>query len=404
MFIAATAINSGRDDYVVGVTAATQAVAELQQQVPGALPQVVFIFASITYVHREVLKGIRSVVGPDAVMVGASTAGEITNAGPSTRPSVALMCIYTDSVYFAATVEEDMTSDSEGVGARVGISLLQHTPGALELIMMMADGLRGDPSAVVRGVTSQLGTRFPVVGGTAGDDGKFIETKQFFQEEVLTDAAVGVGVSGRFTHAIGIRHGWIPVGAPRQITHAEGTLVRTIDDKPAIDLYADYLGADTAASLLGYALGTVALSYPLGVVGTGAQGEMLLRAPLKLNHDGSVLFGAELKTGDMVQLMIGHKEDAIEAAEHAASSAMEQLGQKPQAAFMFNCYIRRSLFENDAAAIAEIQAVQAIIGKDTPLIGFYTYSEIAAQDQVTPVEQNPEVHNETMVLLLVAET
>ncbi len=404
MFIATTAINSGTDDNVVGVSVATQALADLQKQVPGALPQIVYTFAASTYAHQDVLKGIRSVVGPDAVMVGASTSGEITKAGPSVRPSVAVMFIYSDTIHFAATAEEDLTTDSQAAGRALGVSLLQHTPEQLKLIMMFADGLKGNPSAIIRGIVSELGIKFPIVGGSAGDNGKFVETKQFFQEEVLTDSVVGVGVSGALQYSVGVNHGWNPVGAPRTITHADGNVLHTINDRPAITLYADYLGESEVENLKTHTLGEIALSYPLGLQDE-TTGEMLLRAPFAANDDGSIVCGGEVKTGGVVQLMIGSKESAIEAAKHAATTAMNGLGKKPAAAFIFSCHVRNTLFANIEAAKAETDAIQNIIGTDVPMIGFYTYAEQApiGGTSYSIAKCDPEVHNETVVIVLLAE-
>lgn len=404
MLIAATAVQSGSDDNIVGVSVATQALAKLQSQVADATPQIVFVFAAPSYSHQEVLKGIRTVVGADAVLVGASTAGEITEQGPTTRPSVAVMMLHSDDVHFAVTAEEDLTSDSQSAGRALGVSLLQHTPENLKLIMMFADGLKGNPSAVVRGIVSELGNKFPIVGGSAADAGKFVETKQFFQEEVLTDSVVGVGMSGRFLYSVGANHGWTSVGAPRTVTDAEGTLVRTIDGKPAISLYADYLGEEEVKNLRDYTLGEVALSYPLGIRDKDSGG-MLLRAPFGVKEDGSIVCGGEMRTGDVVQLMVGTKENAIAAAKKAAETALEGLGGQPKAAIVFSCFVRNTLYENIEASRAEIDAVQEVIGRDVPMAGFYTYAEQAPFNGVSHSigTCTPEVHNETIVIILLAE-
>ena len=404
MFIATTAVHSGADDNIVGVSVATQALAQLRKQVPDALPQIVYVFASANYAHLEVLKGIRSVVGLDAVMVGASTAGEITELGPAARPSVAVMFIYADTIHFAATAEEDLTSDSLAAGQALGVSLLQHTPETLKLIMMFADGLKGNPSAIIRGIVSQLGTKFPIVGGSAGDNGKFVETKQFFQEEVLTDSVVGVGISGEINYAVGVNHGWNPVGAPRLVTEAVGAVIKTIDNKPAISLYADYLGEEEVKNLREHTLGEIALSYPLGIKDESSEG-ILLRAPFSVNADGSIVCGGEIKTGDSVQLMVGNKEDAIKAAEQAARTALTGLGKPPQAAFIFSCHVRNTLYENIEDSRAETLAIHKIIGADVPMIGFYTYAEQAPLNGTSYSigKCEPEVHNETVVLVLMAE-
>ena len=76
--------------------------------------------------------------------------------------------------------------------------------------------------------------------------------------------------------------------------------------------------------------------------------------------------------------MIGSKEKAVEAAQEAAEKLMkdfEAQGSAPKFVLMFNCIAREKLFGE--AANDEIQAVMEIIGKDVPLLGFYTYGEQA---------------------------
>lgn len=404
MFIATTGIDAGTDDYIAGVVAATQAVGKLQAQVPGALPQILFVFASSNFVHKMVLEGIRSVIGPDAVVVGATTAGEITSEGPSNRPSVAVMSFYSDTISFAAALAEDITSDSERAGVQIGTALQQASGEALKMVMMFADGLKGNGSAIIRGILSQVGQNFPIVGGSAGDNGNFVETKQFFQDTAVTDSVVGVGFAGDFKFSVGTNHGWSVVGAPRVVTESEGTIIRTIDGKPAIEFYAEYLGGELVNDLRDNVLGKVALSYPLGIHDPET-GEMVLRAPFSVASDGSITCGGEIKTGTSVQLMIGTKEDAVVAAKKAAETAKKGLLAEPQACFIFSCHVRRTLFANQENANQEIRAIQSVIGTEVPIIGFYTYAEQAPINGISfDIKKcNPELHNETVVVVLLAE-
>ncbi len=405
MIIASTSVNSGSDDFVVGVSAASVALSDLQQKKPGALPVVVYLFVSINYDFALVIKGIRSVIGEEVLIVGSSTAGEISNAGPAPRPSVALMFLYSDSIHFTSAIANDISTDSQKAGSDVAFSILQNSPEALKLVMMFADGLKGNGSAILRGLISHLGDQFPIVGGSSGDNGHFVETKQIFQNSAYTDSVVGVGISGPLEFSVGVNHGWSAVGAPRTVTNATGTVVHTIDNEPALSLYAQYLGEDEIANLKSTTLGAVALSYPLGIK-DNQSGEMLLRAPFAVQPDGSIVCGGEVKTGSIIQLMIGTKEDAILAARKAAETAMAGLGKKPEAAFIFSCHVRNTLYANLEASSAEVSAIQEVIGSDVPMIGFYTYAEQAPVGGVTHNIHscNPEFHNETVVLVLIAET
>ena len=62
---------------------------------------------------------------------------------------------------------------------------------------------------------------------------------------------------------------------------------------------------------------------------------------------------------------------------------------------MFNCIARNKLLGIECKT--EIDAVREVIGKDVPIIGFYTYGEVGPFE----AEKGKSVfHNETMNLLL----
>src|SRR3989338_11228609 len=106
--------------------------------------------------------------------------------------------------------------------------------------MMMPDVLVGNGADIVRGVLDSLGPNFPVVGGAAGDDFAFQKTFEYLDGEVLSGAVAGVGLSGKFSFAMGVRHGWVPVGPPMKVTKTAGAVIHTLDGRPAVSIYEDY--------------------------------------------------------------------------------------------------------------------------------------------------------------------
>ncbi|MCA9361222.1 FIST C-terminal domain-containing protein [Candidatus Kaiserbacteria bacterium] len=405
MFIATSAVNYGTDDMVVGVEVAGQALSALQAKVAGALPQIVYVFASIDYKHEQVLSGIRSVVGENSIIVGTTTSGEISNDGPSKRQSVVVLFLYSDTIQFTATYADDLQADSYKAGQDASLAIMGSSPQDSKLLMIFPDGLNGNGSSIIAGLTNNLGENFPVIGGSASDNGAFTESKQFFQEQVLTNSVVAVGLSGALHFSVGIKHGWSPVGAPRQVTKSEGSKIIEINNKPAISFYEQYLGVDEVSSLKDKKLGSIAQSYPLGLKSRQG-GDTLLRAPFTAGLDGSIIFGGEIKEGENVRMMVGSKEDAVEAAKEAAKSALEALKQTPQVAFVFSNHARKSLFASSEESSAEIKAIQDVIGKDVPLAGFYTYAEQAPANGTSDTSElaKSEFQNETIVVVLLAES
>ena len=388
------------DSFVAGLSAGNQALQEISAQTNTNV-NIAFVFASSSFDHAAVLSGIKSVVGDAVQIVGASTAGEITKNGPTMRDSVAIMLLASDTMNCTAAIATNLTVDSTAAGSHLASQLQPQDPA---LLMIFADGLKGNGSAVLRGISSVLGQHFPVVGGSAGDNGKLVETHQFIGTTSQTDAVVGVGFSGNFKFSVGVNHGWNVVGAPQIVTKSVGTTIHEINNQPAVSLYERYLGADEVANLREEMLGEVALSYPLGIKDTQSD-EFLLRAPFAVTEDGSIVCGGEVLEGSEVQLMVGSKDDAIAAASKAAASALENLTSSPKVAFIFSCHVRNTLFADKETAREEIEAIRNVIGKDVPIIGFYTYAEQApiSGSSYSINKCTPQLHNETVVITLLGE-
>lgn len=387
----------GEDGYIVGVNAAQQAVNAI-----GVEPGLVIVCASSQYNQEQVNAGVRSVSG-NATLVGSTTAGEITTAGPAKRHSVAVMAIASDSIRFFGGVGEDIAADAFAAGKKAAEDVKAKAQEALKAFMMFPDVLAGNGADIVRGALASLGEHFPVVGGASGDDFKFEKTYQHLDGKVYSGAVVGLGLTGDFKIGIGVKHGWIPVGAPKKVTSSEGATVHELDGKPAIHIYEEYFGEEEAKVLKQETLAKLAITYPLGMRVEGSD-EMLIRDPLTVNDKGSITCAAEMPMGSEIQLMVGSRENAVAVAKEAAKNAMDQLeGASPKFVVIFNCIARNKLFGEKAGD--EISAIQEMIGSQVPLIGFYTYGEQAPLGgEVRNIEKcNPTFHNETVVICVIGE-
>ncbi len=392
----------------VGVAAGAEAAVAAELAVQEALrtlgdvpASLALVFASSTYNQNDVVKTVRSLLGKDIPVVGGSTAGEISQRGPSLSPSIVVMLLaLPSSAYVATALVPAANEASEAKGAALAAALKKALHATPSLTLMVSDGLTINPSAILRGFQTEL-PLVPVVGGSASDEGKYVQTFQYANDTVHSSAISAVAFAGDIKHAVGVRHGWNPISAPKLVTKAEGMVIYEIDNKPAAALYEEFIGKEEAENLKGVTLAQMALSYPLGVK-DASSGEMLLRAPFFVDPDGSITCGGEVLPGASVQLMIGSKEDAIEAARHSAEQAMAELGTTPKAAIIFSCHVRDELYATREQSKLEIDAIQEVIGLSVPIAGFYTYAEQA------PVNEgnynlkmcNNVNHNETIVILL----
>src|SRR3990167_802174 len=101
-------ISQGDDSYTVGANACHDAINNLGESDPSLL----IVFSSVKYDQQKMLDGVRS-VSPKALLVGSSTAGEITTNGPAKYNSVAVMAIKSSDIKFYAGVGEDIARSEE---------------------------------------------------------------------------------------------------------------------------------------------------------------------------------------------------------------------------------------------------------------------------------------------------
>lgn len=377
--------------------AAYEAVSEAITKLDGQKPDIVFVFSSIKYDQHEVVVGANQAAS-GALVVGGSAAGEITSWATE-FDAVNALAVAAPAVKFFSGHSEGVSKDSFKAGVNAAKAVLAAANGAkIDLFVMIPDGMTGDGAGIVQGVQSVMGENFPIIGGSAGDDYLFKKTYEYYKDKALTDAVVGIGLSGKFAFGFGIRHGWEPVGLPLKVTKAEGTVIKEIDGKPALKVYEEYFGKE-AGDLVKEPLARMAYTYPLGMAVEGSD-ELLIRDPVIANEKGEITLAAQIPRGSTIRLMIGDREKAIAAAKWAATRAKEELaGATPRFILMFNCMARNKLL--GVRCHEENDAVNLVVGKDVPMAGFYTYGE---QGPLLGKKGTPAYfHNETMTLVVIGE-
>jgi hypothetical protein len=178
----------------------------------------------------------------------------------------------------------------------------------------------------------------------------------------------------------GVAHGWQPVGALARVTRVQDQWVRLLDDRPAAETYARLFGSPAHAwSRL--PLSEMARVYPLGIA---CPDGLELRSPLRFEADGSLRMNMNLSEGQMVEIMVGSPGRCRQAARQATQQALRALGPtSPRLALLLVDAAWQSLLEIDP--LAEVGAVQDVIGSDVPIVGGYTLGQLYRSDTTAPV-------------------
>ena len=384
----------GRSNNPDAIKAGAEACEEALSQA-GNKADLIVVFSTVAYDQKKMLEGVRS-ISKEIPLVGCSDSGEITTEGPVSK-HVAVMALSSDTISFTIGVGTGADKDSQKAGAMVAREVKEKAKGEVALFLGITEGLAENGAAIPRGIQEVFGRNFPIMGGAAGDDFLFQKTYQYCNDQVLTGAVIGVGLSGKFSFGVGVRHGWEPIGLPMKVTKTEGAKLIEVNNRLALSIYEDYFGKK-AEELIKEPIARMAYTYPLGMSVEGSP-ELLIRDVVIANEKGEITCAAEIPEGSEIRLMLGDPEKAIQAAKEAAEEALAQLkGVKPKAVFVFDCMARNKLL--GARIGEEIAAIQNVLGKEVPLIGFYTYGELAPLGGILGPECFSVWHNETMALMV----
>jgi len=328
---------------------------------------------------------------PGAAVIGCSTGGEIGPEGASDG-LVSLLGLAFDSVTVRMhRVPLDNHARSASAGHLLGDLLL--SSGAPAAVLPFVPGLGVDGGTFVHGLRAALPVATPTIGGMAADGRRFGRTFTILGNQIHTDQAVAVGLYGKSLRiGAGSASGWTSFGPTRKVTEASGPVLSTLDRKPALQLYCNYLG-DKARELP-----SSGLLYPLALVGEGDPSRTgLIRSIMGVDWDaGTLTLTGALAPGSLVRLMHADNQRLIDGAQLAAERVLASSGTGA-AVLLVSCVGRREVLGDDIDD--EIEAVRTVFPKDTPIAGFYSYGEIGPYGD----DNSSELHNQSMTIASFSE-
>ena len=394
----ATHIGIGFSQEINIETAGSSAALQSKANLNADKIDIALILSTIHYDPQQTVPAIREVL-EDTKIIGCSTAGIIMSDSIETR-GIAVLTITSDDMLFGIGSIEDL--DSQNI-QRAGNILARNALAdfgrhSRQAFILFVDGHQENNSVLLKGVEEILGNIFPIFGAGICDNFNFNNTFQIFQDDVLTNAAIGLIIGGHVNIGAGCYHGWRPLGKPRIVDEVEGNVIKSISGKKASSLYEEYFG-DEAASLRSNRFGQMSILYPLGILIEGSH-EYLLRNTVDVRKDGSIVCQGDIPQGSEVHIMIGNKESCKQAAIAAAQEAKNNLANKePRLVFIFESMSRLKLLGR--TAFEEIQGISGVFGPDVPLIGMYTNGEISPFQTIEKFKK-PYLLNESIIVLAIS--
>ena len=346
--------------------AAVELIAQLDSQLNGAPPTALVVFCS-TVQDDRMLSAALGERWPEAKLIGCSTAGEFSDRAGWTGgvsaialPAGVARAAYGAMARFDGGVQAGIQAAAERLARAVGADLRTLDPQRYVGIVLF-DGLhmREEEANDALGVAAP---QLVFVGGSAGDDLAFTETRIFHGAERSTDGAVLLLLEMAVPFTIAKTCSFEPTKHRFTITRADeaNRVVYELDGRPALEVYAAAVGTSPAQLDA-----KVFMTHPVGMM---LDGDPWIRSPQQALPDGGLKFYCRITEGSEVHVM--KSTDLVGETRQALARAARAVGGRMGGAVVFNCILRR--LELDALG-GQDRFRNSFSG--VPTAGFHTYGE-----------------------------
>jgi hypothetical protein len=380
---------------VAGREAAQQAL----QKAGVAKPDFVFMFGSIGYDQRSLVRAVREITG-GAPLTGCSAEGTINgDDADESNFSVVVTAISSDELHWMNGLAAGLRADPRDAGKRVAQDLLPHLSAETIGLFVFPDGVSLSLEHFFAGLEGTLSSeRFlPMWGGGAGNNYIFGEpTYQYCDDEVVSDGVSYALLSGKAQASWALSHSLIPIGGERKVTRSQGNVIYEIDGKPATEVLNEYLPEGALADERDWSRYAYSLALTSKAPSYMKDEEYIVRGVPQLNlTDGSVTVQTEVTEGTSVWFSSRDKEKITAGLDRMAAQIKEQLGgAQPKLVFQFECSTRGKLMFREQEKLQLLKRLRQSVNPDVPWAGFYTEGR-----ELGPVEKHNDPHLLTSVVL-----
>lgn len=200
-------------------------------------------------------------------------------------------------------------------------------------------------------------------------------------------------ISGEGYVSFSVSHGCEPLGSEREVTRAEGGWLQAIDGAPAWTVFKEYLDGDPQ-DLNAEGVVHLCIGEQLEPEAAAVYAPLIIRTPTKLDPQSGALFfpGGGLSQGTTVHLTRRDQDRIRTGAATCAKAILNGGGRQPAFVLQVDCAGRGRIMFGTGVSAAIVAPLRALIGPETPWVGFHSYGEIA------PILGVSRYHNYSVVL------
>jgi phosphoserine phosphatase RsbU/P len=368
---------------------AAQVVQTCRQQLDGQSPSAGILYAGAGFDHQVILDSMHRAF-PGMPLIGCTTAGNFSTAGGYSDDAISLMAFASDTIEIRAGLGRRLSNGYRAAARAALDTANEGREQTARVCLTLPDLTQHAGSDIIGALGQELGGDCGVFGGCPAamdDTGQVI--RQFFGREVLEDALPLLLFSGPVDYSYAVANSWKSIGPREKVTEVEGRRVRRIGHRRALDFYFHYLGPHTEP----------ATEFPLAVY-VGDETHFSLRGPIIYHpEDGAITFAQTIPEGATVQMTEAIRDQLIaDIGSSAKTLKREPASFQPFAALAFSCILRKQAL--GTRVIEEIDALEREYPAGLPIMGFYSFGEIAPP----ATDWESICHNATLVTLVLGSS
>jgi len=337
----------------------------------GFRPTLAIVFISIKQDRKAICELLHS-EGID--IAGATSAGEFID-GYQDEGSVVILLLNLHRESYTILFEDIGDRNLDETATHLARAALQKFKRPAFILCSTSLSVKTevlDGEILVRSIEKVIGPQVNIYGGMAGDDYTMTGTYVFtYEKESDTGIVALVLDEDKISlHGMAIS-GWKPIGISRTVTKSAGSLVYTIDDQPALEMYLKYLGKESMSGEDKYAIfESVGIHYPFQV--EREMGEPVMRTPMAFNREENALMcDFDVPQGSKLRFSMPPDFDIVEKVLEDANELKNASQVDADALLIFSCAGRLSalgpLANSENEGLYDVWKV--------PMAGFFTYGE-----------------------------
>ena len=110
-------------------------------------------------------------------------------------------------------------------------------------LIVFPDGYTANVDQFLAGLEGDLSSDqfLPIWGGCSGENMGVVRIYQYSDDEVVSDGVAYALLSGEAQPSWDIGIGYVLIGSERMVTRSQGNVIYEIDEKPALDVFQEYV-------------------------------------------------------------------------------------------------------------------------------------------------------------------